>query len=59
MKLSAKSISELQVLLREQLDLECTETEAQDAGAAIIRFIVAKARRAQQLTHKEHDNEQV
>jgi len=45
MRLSAKSIKALQVLLEEHTGREYSNEEAQQAGLAIMRFVVAKHQR--------------
>lgn len=42
MRLSPKQIKELQKLLKEQTGKDYTDEEAQEAGLAIIRFVIAK-----------------
>jgi len=50
MRLSTNQIKALQNLLQDEPGLKYTGKEVQIAGAAIMRFIVAKHRRANQLT---------
>ncbi len=47
MRLSTKSIKALQALLKDLVGLELTDEQTQEAGMAIIRFMVAKAHRQQ------------
>jgi hypothetical protein len=49
MHLSNYRIKALQALLKELHGLELTDEQAQEAGAAIIRFVVAKAQRQKEL----------
>ncbi len=49
MKLSDERIKSLQVLLKTSTGSDYTAEQAQDAGMAIIRFVIAKAQRKQQL----------
>ncbi len=59
MRLSEERIKSLQALLREKHGLELTDEQAQEAGFAIMRFVIAKAQRKQELTkYKEHGHEQ-
>ncbi len=46
MRLSTKHIKALQTLLKEQFGLDYTEEQAQQAGLAIMRFVIAKELRA-------------
>lgn len=46
MRLSNKQIKKLQKLLKDELGLDYTHEQAQDAGLAIIRFVVAKRHRS-------------
>jgi hypothetical protein len=58
MRLSDERINQLQNLLNEQFGLVYTDEEAHEAALAIARFIVAKARRAdQQSTNIEEEND--
>jgi hypothetical protein len=54
MKLSQERINELKKLLKEQFDLEYTDEQAQEAGLAIMRFVVAKE---QQKNTKSRGND--
>ncbi|PKL30802.1 hypothetical protein CVV43_05360 [Candidatus Saccharibacteria bacterium HGW-Saccharibacteria-1] len=45
MRISHEKIKELQKLLKEQTGLNYTDEEAQEAGLAIIRFVIIKAQR--------------
>jgi hypothetical protein len=57
MRLSTDRIKSLQALLKEQCGLEYTEEQAQAAGMAIIRFVMAKAQREKELTTMEKNHE--
>ncbi len=46
MRLSQKHIAALQKLLKEQFGLDYSEEQAQQAGLAIMRFVIAKELRA-------------
>ncbi|MBL8121487.1 hypothetical protein JNM87_01925 [Candidatus Saccharibacteria bacterium] len=48
MRLSKERIKALQVLLKEQFGLEYDDEKAQEAGMAIMRFVIAKAQRQQE-----------
>lgn len=57
MRLSKERIKSLQVLLRE-LGLDYTDEQAQEAGMAVMRFVIAKAQRERQIVNtKEIGNE--
>ncbi len=59
MRLSRERIINLQALLREHCDLDYSEEQAQEAGAAIMRFVVAKSQRQTAASSiKENGNEQ-
>ena len=59
MRLSNELINRLQVILKEEFDLEYTDEKAQEAGMAIMRFVLTKAQRQQELNkRKEHEDEQ-
>lgn len=59
MRLSEERIKSLQALMREKHGLELTDEQAQEAGFAIMRFVIAKAQRERELTkNKEINNEQ-
>ncbi len=59
MRLSNERIKQLQTLMREQHGLKLTDEQAQEAGFAIMRFVITKAQRQQELTkRKEHEYEQ-
>ncbi len=50
MRLSNERIRTLQILLQEEFGLEYTDEQAQEAGVAIMRFVIAKIQREQELT---------
>lgn len=56
MRLSTKSINDLQALLKELFGLELSDEQAQEAGLAIMRFVAAKAQREQQLIKRKDDH---
>ncbi len=56
MRLSQERIKALQKLLKEHFGLDYTDEEAQQAGLAIMRFVVAKEMRSQELQKKSTDN---
>lgn len=56
MRFSPERIKELQRLLKEHCGVEYSEEQAQQAGIAIVRFIVVKERRRQELA-KQGRNE--
>lgn len=59
MRLSSERIEILQALLKEQTGKNYTDEQAQEAGLAIMRFVLAKAQRNRQLNkNKEIKNEQ-
>jgi hypothetical protein len=48
MRLNQKQIKKLQKLLKEQTGKDYTDEEAQQAGLAIMRFVLAKEKRSQE-----------
>ncbi|MBX6334740.1 hypothetical protein IRY61_05405 [Candidatus Saccharibacteria bacterium] len=56
MRLSNERIKSLQALMRKKHGLELTDEQAQEAGFAILRFVIAKAQREQELTKSEGNN---
>jgi len=52
-RISPERIKELQKLLKEQTGKEYSDEEAQEAGLAIIRFVIAKERRRQELSKQQ------
>jgi hypothetical protein len=56
MRLSNERIKSLQALMHEKLDLELNEEQAQEAGFAIMRFVIAKAQREKELIKKMENN---
>jgi hypothetical protein len=55
MKLGSENVAKLQKLLKEELGLDYSETEANEAGLAIIRFVEVKRRRADELRNVKGD----
>ena len=53
MRLSNERIKSLQALMREKHGLELTEEQAQEAGMAIMRFVIVKAQRRRELAKKK------
>lgn len=49
MRLSSERIKSLQILLKELTGQDYTDEQAQEAGMAIMRFVIAKAHRKQEL----------
>lgn len=56
MRLSQERIKDLQKLLKEQTGKNYTDEEAQEAGLAIMRFVIAKERRRQELDNQQNEN---
>lgn len=56
MRLSNERIKALQLLLKEQTGKYYTDEQTQVEGMAILRFIVAKAQREQELIKKMENN---
>ncbi|HEU5187357.1 MAG TPA: hypothetical protein VFT87_02535 [Candidatus Saccharimonadales bacterium] len=52
-RISPERIKELQKLLKEQTGKDYSDEEAQEAGLAIIRFVIAKERRRQELSEQK------
>lgn len=50
MRFSPELIKELQLLLKEQCGIEYSSEEAQTAGIAIVRFMIAKHQRTGDMT---------
>lgn len=58
MRLSDKRIKTLQILLKEEFGLDYSDEQAQEAGMAIMRLVVAKKQHKQEMTRKkENENE--
>lgn len=56
MRLSSERIKTLQALLKEEFGLEYSDEQAQEAGLAIMRFVIAKTQREKELSnHKEYE----
>lgn len=49
MRLSSEQVKALQLLLKDRFDLEYSDEQAQEAGLAILRFMLAKQLRAREL----------
>jgi len=49
-RISKQRIRELQKLLKEQTGRDYTDEEAQEAGLAIMRFVIVKHERQHRLT---------
>ncbi len=56
MRLSNERIKSLRVLLLSKYGLELTDEQAQEAGFAIMRFVIAKAQREQELIKEMENN---
>jgi len=56
MKLSDERIKELQAILNEEFGLDYTAEQAQDAGLAVIRFVLAKTQRQLDMTNNMEIN---
>ena len=56
MRLSDERIKSLQALLRDKHGLELTNEQAQEAGFAIMRFVIAKAQREKELIKEMENN---
>lgn len=52
-RVSPERIKELQKLLKEQTGKDYTDEEAQEAGLAIIRFVIVKEQRRQELSKQQ------
>lgn len=52
-RISPERIKELQALLKEQTGKDYSDEEAQEAGLAIMRFVVAKEQRRQELDKRQ------
>lgn len=56
MRLSSERIKTLQALLKEEFGLDYSDEQAQEAGLAIMRFVIAKTQRETELSnHKEYE----
>ena len=56
MRLSNERIKSLQALMREKYGLELTDEQTQEAGFAIMRFVIAKAQREKELIKEMENN---
>jgi hypothetical protein len=52
-RISTERIKELQRLLKEQTGKDYTDEEAQEAGMAIMRFVLVKEQRRQELSKQQ------
>ena|GEM_PF-821585 len=52
-RISSERVKELQKLLKEQTGKDYTDEEAQEAGLAIMRFVVSKEQRRQELDKRQ------
>ncbi len=57
MRLSSERITSLRKLLKELYGLEYTSEQAQEAGAAIVRFVVAKTQREKEVNKMDINHE--
>jgi hypothetical protein len=55
MRLSNERIKTLQLLLKELYGLDYTDEQAQEAGMAIMRFVIAKAQRKHKLLEQRNN----
>jgi len=53
MRLSDERIKELRALLKELYGLDYTDEQAQEAGLAIMRFVIVKTLRQRELTNND------
>lgn len=53
MKFSDERIKELQAILKEEFDLDYTAEQTQEAGIAIVRFVLAKTQRQLDMTTRD------
>lgn len=56
MRINHERIKALQLLLKDQYGLEYSDEQAQEAGMAIMRFLIAKAQHKSQQHSKEDKN---
>ena len=59
MRLSDQHVKQLQKLLKEQFGLDYTVEQAQEAGLAVMGFVVAKAQRKNSITNNMEDKNEV
>ena len=57
MRIKPERLQALKTLLKEQCGLDYTDEQAQEAGMAIIRFVLVKERRAEQLRSNDKDDQ--
>ncbi len=55
MRFSDSQVTQLRKLLKENLNLECSDVEAQEIGKSIVRFVAVKLRRQEELETKQGD----
>lgn len=53
MKFSDERIKELQAILKEEFGLDYTAEQTQEAGIAIVRFVLAKTQRQLDMTTRD------
>jgi len=53
MRFSDERIKELQAILKEEFGLDYTAEQTQDAGIAIVRFVLAKTQRQLDMTTRD------
>lgn len=58
MRLSTQQITSLKALLKEHTGKDYTDEQAQEAGMAIMRFVIAKSQREKESTNMEKNHEQ-
>ncbi|MCA9332129.1 hypothetical protein KC968_04295 [Candidatus Saccharibacteria bacterium] len=56
MRLSDERIKSLQALIHKKYGLKLTDEQAQEAGLSIMRFVIAKATRKQELLKPMENN---
>lgn len=57
MRLSEERIKSLKALMREKHGLELTNEQAQEAGMAIMRFVIVKTQRQRELAKKKGNDD--
>lgn len=55
MRLSETQIKSLQALLKSEFGLDYTAEETQEAGLAIMRFVLVKTQRQQELVNNKEN----
>lgn len=56
MRISPSHIETLKVLLKKRYGLDYSDEEAQAAGMAILRFVIVKKQRTEEMQGKRHDH---